>query len=120
MVIMSRYIDERVKAQIQPVLASLVNPVKIVFFTQKNACSPCLEQEELLRELSAMSTKLTLEVYDFVLNGDEVMNYKVDKIPATAVVGKRDFSILFYGLTVGYEFKSFYKTLLWFQPSGQV
>jgi glutaredoxin-like protein len=106
MVIMSRYIDERVKAQIQPVLASLVNPVKIVFFTQKNACSPCLEQEELLRELSAMSTKLTLEVYDFVLNGDEVMNYKVDKIPATAVVGKRDFSILFYGLTVGYEFKS--------------
>jgi len=106
MVIMSRYIDERVKAQLQPVLASLVKPVKIVFFTQKNACSHCLEQEELLRELSALSTKITVEVYDFVLNGDEVMNYKVDKIPATAVVGKRDFGIRFYGLTVGYEFTS--------------
>jgi alkyl hydroperoxide reductase subunit AhpF len=74
--------------------------------TSANACSNCLEQEELLRELSALSTKITVEVYDFVLNGDEVMNYKVDKIPATAVVGKRDFGIRFYGLTVGYEFTS--------------
>ena len=83
----------------------MVNPVKLVFFTQKNACSPCLEQEALLRELSALSNKIQLQVYDFVLNGDEVMNYKIDKIPATAVVGTRDFGIRFYGLTVGYEFE---------------
>ena len=30
--------------------------------------------------------KIKPEVYDFVLN-DEVMNYKIDKIPATAIVG---------------------------------
>jgi hypothetical protein len=45
----------------------------------------CLEQEGLLREPSTLSNKIKLEVYDFVLNGDEVINYKIEKIPATAV-----------------------------------
>ncbi|MGE5533309.1 MAG: protein disulfide oxidoreductase [Bacillota bacterium] len=94
------------KTRLQPVFAGLVNPVKLVFFTQKNACSPCAEQGALLRELSTLSDKVHFEKYDFVLNGDEVMNYKIDKIPATAVVGRRDFGLRFYGLTVGYEFSS--------------
>ncbi len=102
---MPTFIDDAAKARLEPVFAGLVNPVKIVFFTQKNACASCMEQEELLREVSALSNKIRLEVYDFVLNGEEVMNFKIDKIPATAVVGKRDFGIRFYGLTVGYEFQ---------------
>ena len=36
---------------------------------------------ELLKEIAALSPKIKLEVYDFVLNGDEVINYKIDKIP---------------------------------------
>lgn len=63
-------------------------------------------QEELLRAVGALSGNVKLEVFDFVLNGDEVNNYKIDKIPATAVVGRRDFGIRFYGVTAGYEFSS--------------
>lgn len=103
---MPDFLDENTRMRLEPVLASLVNPVKLVFFRQKDACSSCIEQEELLRAVSALSTKIKLEVYDFVLNGDEVNNYKIDKIPATAVVGRRDFGIRFYGVTAGYEFSS--------------
>jgi thioredoxin-disulfide reductase len=109
---MSKLIDEKAKNELMPVLATLVNPVKIVFFTQKNACPGCAAQEELLRDLSALSNKLTLEVYDFVLNGDQAMNYKVDKIPATAIIGERDYNIRFYGLTAGYEFASLLEAII--------
>ena len=53
-----------------------------------------------------LSSKIKLERYEFVLCGDEAMNYRVDKIAATAVVGSRDFGIRFYGSTIGYEFQS--------------
>ena len=88
------------------IFAGLKTPVKLLFFSQKNACYPCTEQEDLLAQLSNLSSKIVLEKYDFVLHGDQAMNYRIDKIPATAVVVNRDFGIRFYGLTTGYEFPS--------------
>lgn len=109
---MGKLISDQVKGELQKVLTVLVNPVKLVFFTQKNACPFCLEQQELLKDLTDLSDKLTLEVYDFILNGDEVLSYNIDKIPATAVVGERDFGIRFYGLTAGYEFTSLLEAIV--------
>ncbi len=109
---MSKLIDEKAKTELQPVLAALVNPVRLVFFTQENSCPGCAAQEELLRDLSSLSDKLKLEIYDFVLNGDQVMNYRIDKIPATAVVSERDYGIRFYGLTAGYEFASLLEAII--------
>jgi alkyl hydroperoxide reductase subunit F len=109
---MSKLIDEKARNELMPVLATLVNPVKIVFFTQKTGCPGCAAQEELLRDLSALSDKMKLEVYDFVLNGDQAMNYKIDKTPATAIIGERDHNIRFYGLTAGYEFASLLEAII--------
>ncbi len=102
---MSRFVEENVRTHLVAAFGNLVNPVRLVFFTQKDGCAACGDQEELLREVSSLSNKLTLKSYDFVLNGDEAMNYKIDKIPATAIVGKRDYGIRFFGLTAGFEFK---------------
>ncbi|MGA2309960.1 MAG: FAD-dependent oxidoreductase [Candidatus Bathyarchaeia archaeon] len=109
---MSKVIDEETKAQLQEILNNLISPVRLVFFTQKNACPACEQQLELLKDLSSLSSKLELTVYDFVLHGDEAMSYKIDKIPATAVIGKRDYGIRFYGLTAGYEFSSLIQAIL--------
>ena len=78
----------------------------------------CDSQEELLKDLTALSNKLELEVYDFVLNGDQVMNYRIDQIPATAVIGEKDHGIRFYGLTAGYEFASLLEAII-MVSSGQ-
>jgi alkyl hydroperoxide reductase subunit F len=109
---MPRVIDERAGAELRRVLGNLVSPVKLVFFTQENACPACAQQRQLLEELVALSSKLQLKVYDFVLHGDEALSYKVDKIPATAVVGTRDYGIRFYGLTAGYEFASLLEAIV--------
>ena len=109
---MSKLLDEKAKTELQPVLANLVSPVRLLFFTQKNTCPSCASQQELLEDLSGLSDKLKLEVYDFVLNGDAVMNYRIDKVPATAVVGSRDYGIRLYGLTAGYEFASLLEAII--------
>lgn len=101
-----RFIDDNVRVQLLAAFENLVNPVRFIFFSQKDTCGECTDQEELLKEVSSLSNKLTLKTFDFVLNGDEAMNYKIDKIPATAVVGKRDYGIRFFGLTAGFEFKT--------------
>lgn len=105
-------IDEKTRTELQQILQNLVKRVKLVFFTQPNACPSCEQQFELLKEVASLSDKLELEVYDFVLHGDEARNFKIDKIPATAVIGKKDYGIRFYGLTVGYEFASLLEAIL--------
>ena len=104
--------DEKTKTELQQILKGLASPVKLLFFTQKNACPTCTQQQELLQELASLSDKLELKVYDFVLNGDEVTSYRIDKIPATALVGKKDYGIRFYGLTAGYEFTSLIEAIV--------
>ena len=65
--------DENTKMQLRKILESLVSPVKLIFFTQENACPSCAQQRELLEELASLSNKLELKIYDFVLHRDEVM-----------------------------------------------
>jgi alkyl hydroperoxide reductase subunit F len=105
-------IDAEKKVEIQRILSALVSPVKLLFFTQENACPSCKQQLELLEELVTLSDKLELKVYDFVLHGDEAINYQIGKISATALVAGKDYRIRFYGVTTGYEFTSLLKAIL--------
>lgn len=105
-------IDEKTKNELKPILDALVSTVKLVFFTQKTDCPECEKQLELLEELAALSDKLELKVYDFTLHGEEAMNYKIDKVPATAIVGEKDYDIRFFGITAGYEFTSLLEAIV--------
>jgi alkyl hydroperoxide reductase subunit F len=103
---MSQLMDEKVRTQIRAIFAQLAAPVKLVFFTQEHACGPCREQQELLEDVAALSDKLSLEVHDLVTDAELARQYGIDKVPATAVVGKEDHGIRFFGVTGGYEFAS--------------
>jgi len=84
----------------------MVEPVKLLFFTQTIACQFCRETEQLLREVAALSDKITLQVYNFVTDKAVADQYGIDKIPATVVMGAADYGIRFYGIPSGYEFTS--------------
>ena len=60
----------------------LIDPVKLVFFTQEFECQYCQLTHELMTELSEISDKITLEIYDFVKDKEKVAHYKIDRIPA--------------------------------------
>ena len=104
-------LDERDRREVQAQLSVLTGPVKLVNFTQELACQYCGETEQLLREVTDLSEKINLEVYNFQLDKEKVAQYRVDKIPATVVEGSKDHGIRFYGIPLGYEFVPFLEAI---------
>lgn len=98
-------IPEGHKEQLREELTvKLQKPVRLVVFTQEYECPYCAQTRSLVEELASLSDKIGVEVYDFVADVDKVRGYGVDKVPAVAIVGERDFGLRFYGLPYGYEF----------------
>jgi glutaredoxin-like protein len=98
--------------EIQERLKGLINPVKLVHFTQELNLDYGREARQLLEELVALSDKLSLEVYNFLLDKDKVSEFSVDKVPATVVRNGKDYGIRFYGLPAGYEFVTLLDAIL--------
>ncbi len=87
-------------------LTAMTAPVKIVHFTQELNLEYGLETRQVLEELSALSDKLSLEVYDFILDKEKTAEYGVDKVPATVIRNGKDYGIRYYGMPAGYEFST--------------
>lgn len=97
-------IEDKDRKQLAELFAGLENPVKILYFTQEHECQMCRMTRELLEEVAGISDKIVMEVHDFVADRELVERYRVDKIPATVLMGERDYGIRFYGIPAGYEF----------------
>jgi glutaredoxin-like protein len=105
-------IREQDAIEIRERLKEMVNPVKLVHFTQELNLEYGRETKQLLEDLTALSDKLTLEIYNFTLDNERVAEYGVDKVPCTVVRNARDYHIRFYGLPAGYEFSSLLDVIL--------
>jgi len=84
----------------------LVNGIHLVVFTQAVPCAYCRETVEVATELAEISPKIKLEVLDFVKDQVRAKELRIDRIPAIAVIGVKDYGIRFYGIPSGYEFTS--------------
>ncbi len=105
-------IDDKIKAQVQEALKLLDKPAKLLMFTQEIECEFCAMTRRLLEEVAALSEKVILEVKDFVKDAEEARRYGIDKIPAIAVMGEKDYGIRFYGIPAGYEFTTLVEDIL--------
>lgn len=90
----------------------LVGPVRLVMFTQEFECQFCAETRQIVEELAALSDKVTAEIYDFIADKDKAAEYGIDKIPAIAIIGEKDYGIRFYGIPSGYEFTSLFEDII--------
>ena len=89
--------------------AQLVNPVKLVMFTQTVECQFCAETRQIVEEVAALSDKIEPVIYNFITDKAAAESYGIDKIPAIALLGakdgkEQDYGIRFYGIPSGYEF----------------
>jgi len=91
---------------------NLKDEVRLLVFTQETECPFCKQARELTEEVGAISNKIKVEVYDFVKDSEEAKEYRIDKVPAIAVIGKKDYGIRFYGLAYGYEFRPFTESII--------
>jgi alkyl hydroperoxide reductase subunit AhpF len=105
-------IDDANATEIRRRLERMTGPVKLLHFTQELNLEYGREARMLLEELSAMSDKLSLEVYNFLLDKDKVAEYGVDKVPATLARNGKDYGIRFYGIPAGYEFSTLLDAML--------
>ena len=105
--------------------AELKRPVRLLFFTQALGCETCLETRQILDELPPLSDKITIEEVNFVLDGDRVAQYGIDRVPAIAVAYEEDGSvkdsrIRFLGTPRGYEFISLVQAVLLVGGAGSI
>jgi len=105
-------IEEKDRTAIREKLIEMTSSVKIINFTQELECQYCRETRQLLEELAGLSDRLSLEVYNFQIDKDKVEEFKIDKIPATVIIGKKDYGIRFYGIPAGYEFASLLESIV--------
>lgn len=105
-------IQERDRQEILKYFEELVHPVKIINFTQNFECQYCRETRQLLEEVAELSDKVSIEVYDFVQDKETANKYGIEKIPATIIMGDRDYGIRYYGIPSGYEFSSILQDIL--------
>ncbi len=98
--------------------------VTLLFFTQEPSrlivpehlrgqeCLFCKETKELLKEVSSLSDKIELVIHDFLGDKEKAAEYGIDKIPATIVLGKKDYGIRFFGIPSGYEYTSLVEAII--------
>jgi len=104
--------DEDKETIRQEFAEKLVGPVRLVMFTQKIECQFCAETRQIVEEMAALSDKITAEIHNFITDKDKAEAYGIDKIPAIAVIGAKDYGIRFYGIPSGYEFSSLFEDII--------
>ena len=91
---------------------NLVDPVKIIMFTQEIECRFCSDTRQLVQELAVLNDKISVEVYDFVADSDKAKEYGIEKIPALAIIGKKDYGVRIYGIPYGYELQTLIEAVI--------
>ncbi len=99
-------LNEQIQKDVRKALSDVENPVVFKVFTQEMECDYCKDTRELVEEVAGLSDRLSVEVYDLVKDGAIAESMGIDKAPAIAVVGKKDYGIRMFGIPSGYEFGS--------------
>ncbi len=96
--------NDKVRQGIRERLQGMVDPVKIINFTQELECPTCRETSHLLRELVELDPKLSLETFNLQIDREQAAAHRVDKIPATLIGNEKGYRVRFFGIPAGYEF----------------
>ena len=94
-------------------LDKLGGPVKLIVFSQElEAADLCRQNEQLMKEVAALSDKVTVEVLNPQIDRDRAAAYGIEQVPATIVEGARDYGLRFLGIPSGYEFSNLLDSMI--------
>jgi len=100
------FLTEKDQQFVKNLFENMDKQVKLIMFTQELECQYCRETRQILEEVSSLSEKIDLQVFNFQIDMEMVEKYHIDKIPATVIEGEADYGIRYYGIPSGYEFSS--------------
>ena len=99
-------LNEEIRQEVKAALADVKTPVTLKVFTQRFECQYCKETRELAQEVAELNDRLSVEVYDFEKDKAIADSLGIDKVPAIAIIGAKDYGIRMFGIPSGYEFGS--------------
>jgi glutaredoxin-like protein len=113
-------LNDSIQKQVREMFAKIEAPVKLLMFTQGEGgaleCDMCADTRQLVTEIAELSEKLRVEVHDFVADSALAQEYKIDKIPAVAILPDdpqpKDYGVRLYGIPAGYEFSTLIEDIL--------
>jgi alkyl hydroperoxide reductase subunit AhpF len=106
-------LTERDQTAVRKEFERIAGPVKLVVFSQELAAADlCRQNEQLVREVAALSDHITVEVLNLAIDRERAEAYGIDQVPAIVVEGARDYGIRFYGVPLGYEFSNLIDSII--------
>ena len=109
---MTQMLDDGIIKQLHDLFADLDKAVEVLYFGSQNQnCQFCRETQQLLEEVTALTEKITLHVYDVENDRELAEKYTIDKVPGFVIVGRDgdefvDHGIRYFGIPSGHEFSS--------------
>jgi alkyl hydroperoxide reductase subunit AhpF len=100
------------RRRVQQSLAEMVDPVRLLFFTQAINCDSCLPTRQILDELASLNEKLTVVEHNALIDREAAAASGVTSVPAIVVSSESASRITFYGAPSGYEFMSLIDAIL--------
>ena len=106
-------LQPRDEAAVRTEFEKIGGPVKLVVFSQElEAADLCRQNEQLMKEVAALSDRITLEVLNPQIDRERATAYGLDQVPATVVEGARDYGVRFLGIPAGYEFSNLIDSII--------
>jgi glutaredoxin-like protein len=85
--------------------------VEVLLFTRRGDSSST-EAVRLLEDVSSLSPKISLRVYDFDRDRDVAVEHGIARAPAVTIRGGRDYGIRYYGVPFEQEFETLVEWLI--------
>ncbi|MEM0094702.1 MAG: thioredoxin family protein [Candidatus Micrarchaeaceae archaeon] len=92
---------------------NLTGNVNIMLFTDtQDKCQYCKETLELLTEVSKLSDKIKLTVYDVNINKREAAFLGIERTPAIVIGGAKIYNVFYFGIPAGHEFSALLEDIM--------
>ena len=114
---MTTLLNEEIQTQVSEAFGKLQEPVHVLFFGNKEQCEYCDDTRQLLEEVTGLSEKLNLSVFDIEADAVVAANYNVERTPGLVIAaegedGPIDYGIRYAGIPSGHEFSSLIQDLI--------
>lgn len=116
---MANLLDENVRQQVAAFFENLDKDVQVLFFGSDDPaeCQHCAETSQLLEEVTGLSDRLHLKIYNLAETADLAKIFNITAVPSFVIAALEgdqvvDFGIRYKGIPAGHEFTSLVNSLL--------
>ncbi len=114
---MEPLLNTEISNQVKEAFNQLDQEVEVLFFGRQEDCEYCDQTLQLIEEVTNLSDKLSLTIFDVEVNPDQAAKFNVDKTPGLVITGREsdqiiDFGIRYAGVPSGHEFSSLIQDII--------